>query len=78
MGISIHSEKIVQESKEMERASDPYKTPVDWRDLGPANLDPAFLFPETDNKCPINKNVRKHATEASAEYMLLIQSHLQM
>ena len=54
-------------------ATDPYEIPGDWHGLGHANLDPAFLFPGTENsKCPINKNVRKHTSEANAEYMLCI------
>ena len=36
-----------------DRMTNPEETPLRWRDLGEANTDKTFLFPETeDSKCP--------------------------
>ena len=66
--------EVDKEHKELDCPTDPYETSLEWHDIGEANLDPTFLFPETENsKCSINKNFRKHATEENSEDMLWIQ-----
>ena len=65
--------KKKKEHQELDLTKDPIEAPFEWRDIGEANLDPAFLYAETeDSPCPINKNFRKNSTEAAAEYMLWI------
>ena len=45
-----------------------------WRDIGDANMDETFLFPETDDsKCPVNKHARKLSKDEANEYMKWIQ-----
>ena len=61
---SAPAKRPSKEPKELDHTADPYETPLEWHDIGEANLDPAFLFPETENsKRPINKNFRKHTSQ---------------
>ena len=66
-----------KEKKEItmeDRKINPEETPRPWRDLGDANMDENFLFPETANsKCPVNKHARKLSKDEANEYMKWIQ-----
>ena len=73
-GSSNRAASAPAKAKEVDRNADPVETPLDWYELTPANLDEAYLFPQTKTeKCPTNKNTRKHSNEENAQYMLWIQ-----
>ena len=61
-----------------DRLINPEEKPLPWRDIGDAEMEDDFLFPETaDSKCPVNKHARKLSKdEANVEYVRWIQSRI--
>ena len=50
------------------------KKALDWRDIGDANVNPDFLYPEADDSpCPISITTRMPSQEDAKKYMQWIQ-----